>query len=313
MFESRVLRGIAKRTREQFQIALEYGPAGNLDELINFKRVWSLKGKTTSRSGDQSSLSDIGSYLEICSLAQERNDIYRKFKSCREYRQILEHVSREQGSEYLDILRKDTWISEFLTRLIEGDVGSPYRYTYRDFGRVSPTNLRYAKIASDLYALFGSLDGFNVTEIGVGYGGQCVTLGKLFDIGRYELFDLEPVLGLADRYIKDTNGNLSIGKNPSPVKLSNSCDLLISNYAFSELIHAVQQDFLINVIQDSKRGYVIYNHINPGEFQSLTAAEFASKIPGAEIFQEIPLTHPKNVLVAWGHNQVLDTNRFVRI
>lgn len=313
MFASGVLRGVAKRTREQFQIALKYGPSGNLDELINFKRVWSLEGNATSLSRDQSSLSDIASYLEICSLAQEQNDIYRKFKSCREYRQILEHVSREQGREYLDILKKDTWMSEFLATLVKGDVGSPYRYTYRDFGRVSPTNLRYAKIAGDLYALFGSLDGFNVAEIGVGYGGQCVALGKLFDIARYELFDLEPVLGLADRYIKDANVNILIGKNSSPIKLSTPCDLLISNYAFSELIHAVQQDFFINVIRDAKRGYVIYNHINPAEFQSLSATEFASMIPGAEIFMEIPLTHPKNVLVVWGHDQVLDTSRFVRI
>lgn len=161
--------------------------------------------------------------------------------------------------------------------------------------------------------MFGSLDGFNIAEIGVGYGGQCVTLGKLFDMNNYELFDLEPALGLANKYIQNTRLNISIGNHAAPIKLPNKCDLLISNYAFSELVRNLQDDYFTKIIQSSMRGYVIYNHISPPEFRSLTAKEFASKIPGAEIFREIPITHPENVLVVWGHHKTLNEKRFVRI
>ena len=136
---------------------------------------------------------------------------------------------------------------------------------------------------------------------------------KLFEIKKYELFDLEPALGLANRYIQDARLNLLLGNHTAPTKLPNKSDLLISNYAFSELVRNLQDQYLTDIIQNSPRGYVIYNHISPPEFRSLTAKEFASKIPGAEIFREIPTTHSENVLVVWGHRKLLDEKRFVRI
>ena len=313
MFKSRIFSRVAKGIRKQFLIALKYGPQASLDELINIKRAWSLQKTTISFPEVRSSISGIGSYLAICTLAQKRDDVYQKFKSCKEYTEILEHVSRELGHKYLGILEEDEWILSHLSQLLESDIGSPQRYTYPGLGRIAPSYLRYAKVAGDLYSLFGSLDGFNIAEIGVGYGGQCVTLGKLFDMNNYELFDLEPALGLANKYIQNTRLNISIGNHAAPIKLPNKCDLLISNYAFSELVRNLQDDYFTKIIQSSMRGYVIYNHISPPEFRSLTAKEFASKIPGAEIFREIPITHPENVLVVWGHHKTLNEKRFVRI
>jgi putative sugar O-methyltransferase len=313
MLKSRILLRIAKRIRNQILVALKYGPRASLDELINFKRAWSLQESRIFNSEVRSSISGVGSYLEICSLARERDDVYQKFRSCKEYTEILEHVSRELGHKYLRILEEDDWIFDHLSQLLESDIGSPQRYTYPGLGRIAPSYLRYAKVAGDLYSLFGSLDGFSITEIGVGYGGQCVTLKKLFEVKRYELFDLEPALGLANRYIQDARLNLLLGNHTAPTKLPNKSDLLISNYAFSELVRNLQDQYLTYIIQNSPRGYVIYNHISPPEFRSLTAKEFASKIPGAEIFREIPTTHPENVLVVWGHRKLLDEKRFVRI
>jgi hypothetical protein len=47
---------------------------------------------------------------------------------------------------------------------------------------------------------------------------------------------------------------------------------------------------------------------------SMTAKELISRVPGSEIFEEIPLTFPGNVLVVWGHNSInLPKNLFRRI
>ena len=62
---------------------------------------------------------------------------------------------------------------------------------------VSPTTLRYLKVANDLETLFSSLDGLRICEIGVGYGGQCRVLDAMFAVKSYTLVDLRPVLELA--------------------------------------------------------------------------------------------------------------------
>jgi hypothetical protein len=59
-------------------------------------------------------------------------------------------------------------------------VGSPTTYVYHRFGRISPSTLRYVKVASDLRRLFGDLTGAKVAEIGVGYGGQLLVLDQIF-------------------------------------------------------------------------------------------------------------------------------------
>jgi hypothetical protein len=76
---------------------------------------------------------------------------------------------------------------------------------------------------------------------------------------------------------------------------------VISNYAFSELTRELQDDYLERYILKSKRGYMIYNHINPPEFKSYSALDFCELVPGAEIIEEVPKTDNTNVLIIWGH------------
>ena len=79
-------------------------------------------------------------------------------------------------------------------------------------------------------------------------------------------------------------------------------DLAISNYAFTELPRTLQDIYLNRVILKAKRGYITYNEITPKEFNSYKAAELVEMIPGALITKEIPLTHPKNCVIIWGHS-----------
>ena len=114
------------------------------------------------------------------------------------------------------------------------------------------------------------------------------------------MYDLESVLKLASKYIRNLipTAPLDFPKMNSDL---GSRDLLISNYSFSELTRGVQETYMELIIENSARGYVTFNHITPPEWGSLSAQEFANRIPGAEILEEIPLTYAKNVLVVWGH------------
>jgi len=307
------LKVLIKRITQKIHYKLRIGFSGNLDELINYSRSWSLKLQNELDDSNGTSLSDTDRYQTICRLAVERDQIFRKFKSCKEYQEVLEHVSRNLGSEYLKILKEDEWISDRLPELVIGDIGAPYRYTYPGLGRISPTHLRYVKVASDLQGLFGLLGRYNIAEIGVGYGGQSVILDKLFEIETYKMFDLPVVLELAQKYTRECHVTMSVEQGNLGTSGLDSYDLVISNYAFSELKGQVQEDYLLNLIQKSKRGYFTYNDISPLEYDALPAKKFAERIVGAEIYREFPTTAPKNVLVVWGHNRDFAKSRLIRV
>ena len=82
----------------------------------------------------------------------------------------------------------------------------------------------------------------------------------------------------------------------------NNYDLVISNYAFTELPRHIQEIYLEKVILNSRRGYIIYNDINPAEFKSYKKEELLKVIPGSRIIDEVPLTHPNNCVIVWGTN-----------
>ena len=273
------------------------------DYFFNSRRAWSFNAPNSKNYADDesTSLSDEYVYSAFCSVASLDTKIYNKFRSCNQYQQILEHVSRDLGQEYLDMFIASDKFDLNLLELVSDDIGSPFRYTYPRVGRVSPTQLRYAKVLSDLVTLFGGLDKFSVIEVGIGYGGQASQICQSFNLAKYWLVDLPSVLNLAKRYIQERVSDAPIllinGDNMVP----NKFDLFISNYAFSELKREIQEQYFRDYIKYSKRGYVIYNDITPHAWGSMSANEFVTRVPGAEIFDEIPKTGEKNVLIVWGH------------
>lgn len=99
---------------------------------------------------------------------------FDNFKRNYDYRKILEHVSEEQGAQYLKILqsRNDGILEAGLSSVLLSDnVGNPIKFKYQGFNyKLSPTTLRYLKVTSDLKILFGE-NLVNIAEIGCGYGG----------------------------------------------------------------------------------------------------------------------------------------------
>ena len=161
---------------------------------------------------EKSIRSDSDNGLYINSVLQFLSD-YKKFSSFKRdknYREILEHVSFEQGLKYYQYIMDNS--PEIFTHIqkykINDLIGDPISYNYPEIGEISPTTLRYLKVAIEIKSLFGN-EISSVAEIGVGYGGQLLISDNLIKIARYTLLDLDPVLMLAKKYLEHHDLNLS--------------------------------------------------------------------------------------------------------
>ncbi len=250
------------------------------------------------------SLSDNNAYPKICLQASRNPRQFESFRRNKAYNEILEHVSEEQGGEYLDIIKEDAEIYRAVNVFKENDkYGNPRMYSYPAIGAISPTTLRYVKVLADLKSLFGTLDHLGIVEIGVGYGGQCRVINSYFKPRSYCLIDIEPALMLSKRFLDHYLIDSPIIYKTMDKLDQQEYDLLISNYAFTELPRKIQDIYLQKCIIGSKRGYITYNEITPPDFKSYKKEELIKIIPDSKIIDEIPLTHPNNCIIVWGMNR----------
>lgn len=256
-----------------------------------------------------SSISDNNKYPEFCLQASLSARRFKSFRSNRlrnyAYRQILEHLSEDQGALYVEEIRRiDPDIFNDLEAFRKNDwCGNPEVFHYPGLGAFAPTTLRYIKVFAELRALFGPLSGFSIAEIGVGYGGQCRVIHAIDSTQSYTLIDLRPVLMLAQRFLDHFVLRSAISFKTMNELSPASYDLVISNYAFSELPRDVQDEYLRKVILRSKRGYITYNQITPEHYNSYTTAELLSMVPQSELISDRPQLAPNTEILIWGqHN-----------
>lgn len=250
------------------------------------------------------SVTDNELYPQACLEASHDFRAFASFRSNPVYTAALEHVSEAQGQDCLGIIAKDPEIFAAMDAFKSNDgFGSPMICDYPFVGKISPTTLRYVKVLVDLKSHFRSLDNLRICEIGVGYGGQCRIINAHFKPASYCLIDIFPALTLAQRFLDNfvLHSVMSyMTMNQLPVMES---DLVISNYAFSELRRPIQDAYLKKVVLPARRGFIIYNQIAPAEFRSYTASELLQMIPGSKVFEERPLTHPNNLVIVWGRDE----------
>lgn len=251
------------------------------------------------------SVSDYPKYRQIVSAAAQDDLVFNFFRSHESYLRILEHVSKSQGAKYLDLINRRSnaprdWSQKSRALSL---IGSPQRHTYGEIGRISPTVLRYVKVYTDLEFLFGPLRGLRYAEIGIGFGGQAAVLRTLGQIGELELYDLPPVLALAKKFLEscDIDSSLSL-RDGTVVPPAQHIDLLVSNYAFSELTRDLQLRYLENVITKAPMGYITWNSLSE---DGLSPDELLGLIPGSRILKEEPKTHRDNLILTWGSDRVL--------
>jgi hypothetical protein len=103
-------------------------------------------------------------YLNACQYAAKSSEFFKHFKSHPAYTHVLEHVSYEEGQQYLKEIEID--YLDKLQEIKQNDaIGEPQTYEYPSIGNISPTTIRYVKNTSDIINKFGtSFD--SIVEIG---------------------------------------------------------------------------------------------------------------------------------------------------
>jgi putative sugar O-methyltransferase len=242
----------------------------------------------------------LSAYPTLCATAASNPQIFSKFRSSKVMIEALDHVSIEEANGYIaEILKQTNWQDNFTSALHEIDkIGKPRKYRF-EYGTFSPTVIRYLKVFLDLEKYFGPLKNLNLTEIGIGFGGQAGLISILEKPKSYNLFDIPPVLDLASRFIDElgVGDNFSYNDGRSPRVLKQ--DLVISNYAFSELNRDVQNLYLENVILSTKCGYITWNSLSRNKLNGYSLAELIRIIPNSEIVAEEPRTAVDNAIIVW--------------
>ena len=186
----------------------------------------------------------------------------------------------------------------FDTTLRDGAQTEGVDFTIEDKNKI-------AKVLSDILVLFKKKKFKKIAEIGTGYGGQFLILDQFLDFSNYYFFDLKEVLLFCEKYldnylIRNSFKTLHINNYNGEEKF----DLVISNYAFSELPSELQRIYLRKVIKLSKRGYLTMNSgkknsIFQGDYLSLD--QIKKEMPFININNETPkdFVHQGNYVISW--------------
>jgi len=295
-----------RRLKDLFLILFRHGVVNLYLKVYNHFKIWEMPHTNTAKVGG-SSISDAdfhADYLELVESAGKDTEIFQKFRSCSAFINILDHVSIKHGKGYIneieasgnsDLLKKENFS---LLKSIDF-VGGGLQYHFRRIGKISPAYLRYLKVLSDLEILFGDLKNLKVAEIGIGFGGQGLVLNRIASVNSITFYDLPPVLDLTRRYLESTTtlGKFEYVDGRDPV--AGNFDLVISNYAFSELSRSIQEEYLNNVVLNSEHGYITWNDLAFQHLGSFSLAELLRLIPNSQILAEVPLTARNNSIIYW--------------
>lgn len=245
-------------------------------------------------------------YPDFCKQVIEHPDLFRDFKRHPNYQLMLEHTTYEQGLEYLNfIISEYPDLESYFNKFRENDLlGNPVTYEYGKYGKFSPTTLRYIKVAGDLKNKFGDLSKMHIVEIGAGYGGQCKILSDLQGFASYTIIDLPECNALTKKYL-DLHGikNVFLISNDKLSQAKNY-DLVISNYAFSEIDEIEQKKYIDLIIGPTSHGYMTMNftsHLYNIQSMSIEGliSELIKKDKKGKVEKEKPLTCGENLIISW--------------
>ena len=199
-------------------------------------------------------------YLSACRAAAQGSDFFKGFKSHPAYRHVLEHVSYEEGQQYLDEVEID--YKDKLDEIKENDaLGTPVTCSYNGVGTISPTTVRYLKNTSDIVNKFGtSFD--SIVEIGGGYGGLCKVMSSFVKFDQYLLLDLEECNMLSRKYLSYFDLPTMSYQAEEIVDVDDNFDLLISNYALSECNRETQMMYIERFVKKSDKFYLMHNNFH---------------------------------------------------
>lgn len=229
---------------------------------------------------------------------------FKNFRRIFDYREILEHVDYKLGMKYLERIQtlNPEILKDFGPFKENDHQGNPRIFKFPLIGKTSPTTLRYVSVSAEIQKIFKKENFDTITEIGGGYGGQALIFDKTLRFQNYNIFDLPEVQKLIKRYLSFFKVT-GISFPDLYTTHFIASDLVISNYAFSELPKDLQVLYLERVLKHAKNGYMQMNsggsNLTGRSVGKLSIEEIRSAIPQIEILDEIPMTGPDNYLIIW--------------
>lgn len=261
-------------------------------------------------------MQQINSYVheKIARDAVINDTIFQTFKRDRNFRMILEHVSYEQGIQYITcikhLINNNTLTGLDWNKYIENDIyGNPIKFNYSNQMNdiknintydISPSTLRYICFGLQIYNYIKQIgkNDISIIEVGGGYGGQCKVLFDIcsqfnININKYTLIDLESVSKLQEKYLNKLNiKNIVTLSNVECLnKLDDTYDLFISNYALGEFTTNVQNFYIKNILNRCNNYFITWN--SPPINSNLKVVNIKEEIPqtGNAQFPNIILTN----------------------
>lgn len=268
--------------------------------------------------------SNFDAYRQCCAEQAALPPEQWTFKADSRYRRILEHVTTEQGEEFLQVAREAAgprWekVLERLPAIVaENDrYGQPLKASFPSVNLVcSPSNLRYLAHALLIWRHVEdlSLSAVHFVELGGGYGGLALYvywLRGLFPWGGLTrtLVDLPEVLALQRVYAEALDLPLAFVNGLDGDALGAmfayekwATPYCISAYAFSEFDRETQDWYRERLVKKCQHGFMVWNFTRP-------LMDVAEKPLGGPLYPfvdapltvvpERPLTGPGNVVVTW--------------
>jgi hypothetical protein len=227
------------------------------------------------------------------------------FKSNSAYRQILEHVTPEQGEQYIAVMQRDfpvLWRQlkrTFLNTAIANDsIGKPVRARFDSLGiECSPTNFRYMwqalAIVDHIRSLY--LPPVTLIEIGGGYGGLALYLQWAFPdvVLSHVIIDLPEATDIQVAYACEFGlPTLSVESaqfHDWSIWSMDGSQFLVSAYGFSELDAETRAFYERTLIPECPHGFMVWNMIPVYTFTDAPLT----------VVDEDPLTGPGNKVVTW--------------
>jgi len=169
-------------------------------------------------------------------------------------------------------------------------IGSPEIWVSENGYSISPNTLRYVKTLVDIENAFGSLKGFVVAELGIGYGGLSFIINTNNELKDYVLCDLPKVEELGKKYLSSFNFNSTNDRNKY-----DKFDLFVSEFCLSEFNDEGIYKFYNDLILKSDRIYLtmnLHDEIRKETFLNKIKEDFV-----ITILDEYPKTHWPNYII----------------
>jgi putative sugar O-methyltransferase len=239
-------------------------------------------------------------------------ELFAGFKSHPHYNSIVGMARDWQAEEWYNNIRDNfpsifNRLEEFKTN---DTVGEPELWG-SDSGPISPSTLRYLHTVCDIKTHFGSLNGKEVVEIGVGYGGLCYMLHTYYDLINYHLVDLDNVITLVRKYLDRIGMHKSISFNSGMQNIQTyshnrrdefrmhqdaiKYDLCISEFCLSEMDDAGIDYYYQRYLLNSENIYLLMNlHAEPRKSDFIKKVE---KDFDVDVLDEFPVSEWPNYVI----------------